>query len=37
VPYMYGVTNVLVKPRVEGFKLMPMNGSYIPFLSLQGE
>jgi oligopeptide transport system substrate-binding protein len=37
VPYMHGVDNVLVKPRVEGFKLLPMSGSYIPFLSLKDE
>jgi oligopeptide transport system substrate-binding protein len=37
VPYMHGVDNVLVKPRVEGFKLVPMSGSYIPFLSLKDE
>ncbi len=35
VPYMYGVDNVLVKPRVQGFTMMPMSGSYIPFLSLE--
>lgn len=35
VPYIYSVENVLVKPRVVGFKLMPMSGSYIPSLSLQ--
>lgn len=35
VPYMHGVNNVLVKPRVKGFKLMPMGVAYIPSLSLQ--
>ena len=37
VPYMYSVENVLIKPRVEGFTLMPMGGSYIPSLSLMEE
>jgi hypothetical protein len=32
---MHGVDNVLVKPRVKGFKLMPMSGAYVPSLSLQ--
>jgi oligopeptide transport system substrate-binding protein len=37
VPLIRSENNVLVKPRVEGFKLVPMSGSYIPFLSLQDE
>jgi oligopeptide transport system substrate-binding protein len=37
LPLMRSENHVLVKPRVQGFTLMPMDGSYIPFLSLKDE